>query len=338
MNAISKVGAWIALLVCIACMFAARADAHEIRPAYLEITETAANQYAVIWHTPLLSGMRLPIAVALPDGTRNLSLPVVIERSDSLIERRNVEIEGGLNGKRIGIVGLEATITDVLVRLSFLDGSQVTSSVRPSQPYLDVATSRGWLDIAQVYLVEGIQHILQGVDHLLFVLGLMLLVRSRLMLLKTITAFTVAHSITLAASTLGYINVPAGPLNAAIALSILFLGVEVVRASRGETSLAIRQPWAVAFAFGLLHGVGFASGLSMLGLPPGDIPAALLAFNVGVEIGQLLFVGVILALEFAFRRLEIRWPTAMARAPSYAVGILGAYWTIDRIMAMGATW
>jgi hypothetical protein len=166
------------------------------------------------------------------------------------------------------------------------------------------------------------------------VLGLLLLVRDRWMLLKTITSFTAAHSITLAAATFGYIDVAAPPLNAAIALSILFLGVEVVRSWRGETSLARRRPWLVAFAFGLLHGLGFASGLLSLGLPQGDIPAALLFFNIGVEIGQLLFVAGLLLLARTFRLLEIRWPRAVAALPAYAVGTLGAYWTIDRIVAM----
>jgi hypothetical protein len=169
------------------------------------------------------------------------------------------------------------------------------------------------------------------VDHLLFVLGLLLIVKDRWMLVKTISSFTLAHSITLAIATLGYGSVPAAPLNAAIALSILFLGPEIVRAWRGETSATIRRPWLVAFAFGLLHGFGFASGLTTLGLPRAEIPIALLSFNVGVEAGQLLFVALILLLDRAFRVLEIRWPRLVEALPGYAVGSLGAYWTIQRI-------
>lgn len=159
------------------------------------------------------------------------------------------------------------------------------------------------------------------------------------MLVKTITAFTVAHSITLGLATLGYVHVPAPPLNAAIALSILFVGVEVVRSWRGETSLAVRHPWLVAFLFGLLHGIGFASGLVRLGLPQGEIPVALLAFNCGVEMGQLMFVAGVLLLERAFRLMEIRWPRPLQYAPAYVLGTSAAYWTIDRIVAMlgGAT-
>jgi hydrogenase/urease accessory protein HupE len=175
-----------------------------------------------------------------------------------------------------------------------------------------------------------VQHILLGVDHLLFVLGLLLIVESRRMLVKTITAFTVAHSLTLAIATLGYASAPVLPLNAAIALSILFLGPEIVRARRGGTSLTIRHPWVVAFAFGLLHGFGFATGLRELGLPRGEIPLALLLFNVGVELGQLGFVALVILLERSFRTLEIAWPRPVRALPVYTVGILGAFWFLQR--------
>jgi hydrogenase/urease accessory protein HupE len=188
------------------------------------------------------------------------------------------------------------------------------------------------------FLNLGVEHIWLGVDHLLFVFSLLLLVRSRWMLLKTVTAFTVAHSITLALATLGYAHLPGPPLNAAIALSILILGVEVVRSRDGKTSITILHPWIVAFAFGLLHGFGFASGLSALGLPAVDIPLALVMFNVGVEIGQVSFVLLILLLERAFRQLEIRWPRWVQALPGYTVGSLGALWTIQRAaMLLGIT-
>lgn len=321
-----------ALLATLAHAGAARA--HEIRPAYLEITEIAPARYEMLWRTPLNAGMRLPVVVALPEDARNVSLPIVQERNDSIVERRQVEIPGGIYGRRIGLPGLETTITDALVRVQMLDGAYVTTLVRPSQPFIDIALAQGALDVARTYVVQGIEHILQGIDHLLFVLGLLLLVRDRWMLVKTITAFTVAHSLTLAAATFGLIAIPAAPLNAAIALSILFLGVEVMRARQGETSAMIRRPWLMAFGFGLLHGVGFASGLVVLGLPRGDVPLALLMFNIGVEIGQLAFVALILALEQAFRLLRVRWPRFALSAPAYLVGVLGAYWTIDRIAAM----
>jgi hydrogenase/urease accessory protein HupE len=180
------------------------------------------------------------------------------------------------------------------------------------------------------FLKLGIEHICLGVDHLLFVFGLLLLVKSHWMLLKTVTAFTVAHSITLALATLGYARLPGPPLNVAIALSILILGVEIVRSRSGQTSITILHPWFVAFAFGLLHGFGFASGLSALGLPAADIPLALVMFNIGVEIGQVSFVLLILLLERSFRQLEIRWPRWVQALPGYTVGSLGAFWTIQR--------
>ena len=183
-----------------------------------------------------------------------------------------------------------------------------------------------------MFLVQGIEHILLGADHLLFVFGLLLLVGSPWTLVKTITAFTVAHSVTLAIATLGYAHVPAAPLNATIALSILFVGPEIVRAREGGTSLTLRRPWLVAFAFGLLHGFGFASGLAAVGLPSGDIPLALLMFNVGVEIGQLAFIALILAMQRAFAVLRVQWPAWTGVLPAYVVGSLGALWSIQRIL------
>jgi hydrogenase/urease accessory protein HupE len=320
-----------------ALVHVAAAHAHESRPAYLELNETAPGRYEVLWRTPVNAGTQLPVVLKFPDSTRNVTAPWVKEFSGQRLERRLVDAgANGLAGKRIEFVGLQATITDVLVRVQALDGIHTATLVHPSQPWVEIPAAQGIVDVARVYLIQGIEHILFGTDHLLFVLGLMLMVRDRWMLLKTITAFTVAHSMTLAAATLGYAHVPAPPLNAAIALSIMFVGVEVLRSWRGEASLALRRPWLVAFAFGLVHGLGFASGLASLGLPQGDIPIALLLFNVGVEAGQLLFVALTLLLMRSFHQLEIDWPQPVQLMPAYAVGSLGAFWTIDRIVAMMA--
>jgi len=309
--------------------------AHEARPAYLEVKETAPGRFSVLWRTPVLAGMRLPVRLSIPEDVRNVEEPTVQELADSLVERRSIDAgPNGLAGRRIQFVGLQLTITDVLVRVELLDGRRTTTLVHPSQPWVEVAATLGPLAVAAGYLTAGIHHILLGVDHLLFVLGLLLIVKDRWMLVKTVSAFTVAHSITLAIATLGYASVPAPPLNAAIALSILFLGVEIVRSWRGGTSLTIRQPWVVAFAFGLLHGFGFASGLTAMGLPRAEIPLALLCFNAGVEAGQLLFVMVVLLLERAFRVLEVRWPRVIEALPAYTVGSLGAYWTIQRVVVL----
>jgi HupE / UreJ protein len=311
------------------------AHAHEIRPAYLDLKETAPGQYDVLWRTPVLSGMPLPLVLQIPDDIRNLGQPQVDELTDSRVERRWIDAgPTGLEGKRIDFLGLQLTITDVLVRVERLHGAHSTELVHPSRPYIEIPAPRGALATATVFLTQGIEHILFGADHLLFVLGLLLIVKSPWMLVKTISAFTVAHSITLAAATLGYASIRASPLNAAIALSILFLGPEIVRSWRGETSFTIRHPWVVAFAFGLLHGFGFASGLTAIGLPRGDIPLALFAFNVGVESGQLAFVAMILLLVRAFHVIDMRWPFWVAWAPAYVVGSLGAFWTIQRVVMM----
>jgi hydrogenase/urease accessory protein HupE len=309
------------------------AGAHEIRPAYLQIDQLGPDRFQVLWRTPVLSGMQLPVVLKLPEDVRTISGPAEQQLPDSLVER--LVIDGGssgLTGKRFEFVGLQATITDVLVRVQMLDGFRSTALAQPTRPWVEIGQSEGALS----FLRLGVGHILLGMDHLLFVLGLVLLVKNRWMLVKTVTAFTGAHSITLALATLGYATVPVPPLNVSIALSILFLGPEIVRSWRGGTSLTIRHPWVVAFAFGLLHGFGFASGLVKMGLPQGDIPLALLMFNVGVELGQLGFVALVLLLERSFKVLEIRWPRWAAAIPAYAVGSLGAFWTIDRIAAMFA--
>ncbi|EPE97159.1 hypothetical protein RGCCGE502_16365 [Rhizobium grahamii CCGE 502] len=322
-------------VVVAAVAFVSSAVAHEIRPAYLQIDEMAAKRYKVVWRTPMLSGMRLPIVLRFPESVRNVTGPAERDLPDSLVQTRVIETDGGgLAGERVEFVGLQATITDVLVRVHLLDGTVETTMIHPSEPWIDFAATRSPLAAARVYFVSGFQHILLGIDHLLFVFGLLFIVRSRWMLVKTITAFTVAHSITLAVATLGKVEIPALPLNAMIALSILFLGPEIVRVWRGQTSFTIRHPWIVSFAFGLLHGFGFASGLTSLGLPQGDIPFALLMFNLGVEAGQLAFVGLILLMIAALKSIEIRLPRGLELMPAYVVGMLGAYWTVDRIVVM----
>ena len=313
--------------------------AHEARPAYLEIKETAPNQYSVLWRTPVLAGMRLPVRLQLPADVKELREPNVEELADSLVERHWIDTgPNGLAGRRIDFVGLQATITDVVIHAEMFDGRKSTTIAHPSQPWIELAANQSTFGVIRTYVVQGIRHILFGADHMLFVLGLLLIVKDRWMLLKTVTAFTVAHSITLAIATLGYAEVPLVPLNAGIALSILFLGPEIVRSWRGETSFTIRHPWVVAFAFGLLHGFGFATALTSSGLPRHDLPLALVCFNVGVELGQLGFVGLILALERSFRVLEVRWPHWVEAVPGYAVGSLGAFWTIQRVaILLGGT-
>ena len=325
----------LALLATIVTLVAAPlAAAHELQPGFLELKEVAPGRYDVLWKLPSLgeaSDVRMPIAPIFPETCRQLGDARTERAGTAWIFTARLECKGGLAGQTLAIEGLEAFSTDVLVRAQHADGGVETHILKPIQPSVTLRSAGDARRGAWAYLYLGIEHILLGVDHLLFVLGLLLIVRDRWMLVKTVTAFTVAHSITLAVATFGIAQVPALPLNAAIALSILFLGPEVVRRWRGETSFTIRRPWVVAFAFGLLHGFGFASGLAQLGLPKGEIPLALLLFNVGVELGQLAFVVLILLLERAFRQLEIHWPILVQRLPGYAVGTLGAFWTIQRV-------
>ena len=329
-------GPWLfACLVAVALVQSAAA--HEIRPAYLQVDEISPGRYQILWRTPVLAGAPLPVQLHLPDSVHDLTAPSVQALSDSVVERRLVDAGSkGLAGQRLAFDGLQATLTDVFVRVNLLGRPSATTLVRPSENWVDIGVPEGWLSILSKYLVMGTMHILSGPDHLLFVLGLIALAGSGWMLIKTITAFTVAHSITLALATLGVVHFPSASLEVLIALSIFFLAPEMVRRLHGGDSLTLRGPWIFAFAFGLLHGFGFAGGLSLAGLAPVEIPPALLAFNVGVELGQLAFVAVVLLLLRVSVAMDFHPPRWTRFAPAYLVGGLGAFWTISRITAVFA--
>jgi hydrogenase/urease accessory protein HupE len=307
-----------------------------MRPGFLELRETADGTYSLLWKRPSGGEVELRLMPVIPEGCRLETKDRQQPSPGAVIVRGTLACPGGLAGKTIAIEGLESTSTDVLVRVHHEDGRLESHLLRPATAAVRLGAVTTAAERALGYLQLGVQHILLGVDHLLFVLGLLLIVENRMMLVKTITSFTLAHSITLAIATLGYASAPLPPLNAAIALSILFLGPEIVRTWRGETSFTIRHPWVVAFAFGLLHGFGFASGLTSMGLPPAEIPTALLLFNLGVEIGQVAFVLLVILLERSFRVLEVHWPQAVGRLPGYAVGTLGAFWTMERTLLLVA--
>jgi hypothetical protein len=313
--------------------------AHESRPAYLAVNETAPGQFSILWRTPVLAGMRLPVALKLPDRVRNLRDPIVSELADSLVERRWIDAgPSGLAGERIEFPGLQLTITDVLVRVQMRDGAASTTLVRPNHPWIEITTAPGLLAVASAYVLHGIEHILFGYDHLLFVLALILIVRDLRTLLLTITAFTIAHSITLSLATLGLAQAPGPPVEAAIALSILLLAGEIIRSQHGLASMTAQRPWLVAFVFGLLHGFGFANALTQIGLPQSDIPLALFTFNVGVEAGQIIFITVILGLFAAARHFK---PAPIVErhalfAITYAIGAFAAFWFIERLAGFAA--
>lgn len=309
---------------------AGTALAHEFRPGYLELRERDPSTFALLWKRPSGGEVEIRIAPVVPEGCRLIAPERQPLTPGAVVVHGTLSCAGGLGGKTIRIAGLETTMTDVLVRVQHADGRVERQLLRPVNPAFTLGAAASGGQRAMTYLQLGLQHILLGVDHLLFVLGLLLIVRDRWMLVKTLTAFTVAHSVTLAIATLGYASAPMAPLNAVIALSILFLGPEIVRRWRGETSFTIRHPWAVAFAFGLLHGFGFASGLTAMGLPTAEIPLALLLFNLGVEIGQLAFVALVLLLGRALDQLQVRWPRWAQVLPGYVVGSVGAFWAIQR--------
>ncbi len=324
--------------------FASTARAHESRPAYLEIDETAPARYDVIWRTPLNAGMRLPIALKFSEDVSNVTEPAVRELPDSLVERRIIKVTDGLAGKRIDFVGLQATITDVLVRVRLLDGTESTTVARPSKAWVEITGSRGLLAVASSYALLGIEHILFGVDHLLFVLGLLILVKGWRRLVGTITAFTIAHSITLAAATLGFVHVPSKPVEATIALSIVFVACEIIHRRAGRVGLTEAWPWVIAFTFGLLHGLGFAGALREVGLPQNAIPIALLFFNVGVELGQLFFISLVVAVITTAVHIARKLPRTNLLPQSafnwcetisaYAIGGVAMFWVIQRTVAI----
>ncbi len=310
---------------------AASSHGHALQPGYLELRPIDTDIYAVAWKVPATGRRPMAIAARLPENCEPRTPGQPIWDGAAYLARWTATCPGGLVGGTIAIDGLSATMTDVLVRIQRPDGTAQTARLTPAAPSFVVEAVPGTLDVAGTYLALGIEHILLGIDHLLFVLALLILVTGWRRLVWTITAFTAAHSITLAAATLGFVRVAPGPVEAVIALSILFVAMEIVHTRQGRPGITERRPWIVAFAFGLLHGFGFAGALAQLGLPEHDIPIALLFFNVGVEAGQLMFVATVLTVIATCRRLEAPWPQWAWRVPVYAIGSLAAYWTIERV-------
>ena len=310
------------------------AAAHEMRPAYLQISEMKDGRFDVLWKVPQRGEMVLRLHVEWPGTCNSIAPPSRQALGDAIVERRVVDCHSaGLRGQRLGIDGLARTITDSLVRIAFADGTTWTQRLTPQQPSAIIPSAQSVADVSAVYFEHGVEHILTGADHLLFVLALLIITRGLWRLVKTVTAFTVAHSITLGLAALGFVHVPQTPVEAVIALSIVFVAAEIVRGWHGREGIAAQAPWIVAFTFGLLHGFGFAGALSEIGLPQGHIPLALLFFNVGVEAGQLLFIGGILSVMAIARKLEIRLPLWLARMPPYAIGSVAMFWVIQRMAA-----
>ncbi len=324
-------GVGLALLALCAIGGTALTQAHEVRPGYLALRQTAPESFDVLWKVPAMGELRLSLYARLPESCVSPTPRSTYLDGAAATERWSVTCPGGLVGETIVIDGLTGTLTDVLVRIERSDGTTLVRRLSPDAPSFVVEAAPSALQLATTYLALGVEHILLGIDHLLFVLALMLLVGGGKRLVATITAFTVAHSLTLAAATLGLVHVPQAPVEAIIALSIVFVASEIVHVHQGRPGITQRWPWTVAFIFGLLHGFGFAGALTEIGLPPQAIPLALLFFNVGVELGQLLFVAAALVAVALIKRSRVAMPDWAWQVPAYGIGSIAAFWMIERI-------
>ena len=323
--------AFVAVVLATLCP-AMPAHADEIRPALLDINEQNTGLFAVTWKVPTRGDRVLALTPQLPDSLELLGSPSVQDIPGARIEHATYKnTDASLTGKRIVINGLSALQTDVLLLIQLQDGTQHSAILRPGSPEFTIPLDASKLKIAGDYWRMGTIHILEGVDHLLFVLALLLIVSGLGPLVKAVTAFTVAHSITLALATLGFVHVPAAPTEAIIALSILFLASEIVHKHNGAIGITERYPWVIAFIFGLVHGLGFAGALSEIGVPQHEVPLALFMFNVGVETGQLAFIAVVLILMAVLKRLPLTAPQGAWRLLPYAIGSVAAFWTIERV-------
>lgn len=330
------------LAICLAVLFSAitpeRGWAHALEPGFLELQPLGGSDWRVTWRKPQVAGAPMRIDAVLPENCTPRRGPLPAFDGRAFLTGWIAICSQGLSGQEIRIEGLERTRTDVLVRYA-LDPDSAPEAVRltSATPAFVMPEDPGSLSVFASYFALGVDHILKGIDHLLFVLMLLLLIRQWRALLEAVTAFTVAHSLSLGAASLGWIIVPAPPVEAIVALSIVFLAAELVHPAGAEKRLTERYPWAVAFAFGLLHGLGFARALLEVGLPAGDVPLALLAFNLGVEAGQVLFIVTVLGVGVALGRLYpvVRtWfdPGARGlRALAYGVGSIAAFWVAERV-------
>jgi len=285
---------------------------HELQPGYLELRRVDTDLYSVLWKKPANRGKPMAISAVLPENS------------------------GGLEGGEIRIDGLDQTSTDVLVRFDFTDGTVESRRLTPGDSSFTVPAIPSRFEVVRTYLVLGFKHILEGIDHLMFILALLILVKGKRRLVMTVTAFTLAHSLTLAGATLQLVQIPRPPVEAAIALSIMFVASEIMHSRSGNPGLTEKYPWVVAFIFGLLHGFGFAGALAQIGLPQSSIPIALLFFNVGVEIGQLFFIACVFSIIVLggaiISRISMPRMAWVSTVPPYIIGSAAAYWTIQRLV------
>lgn len=325
----------VRLVLAFVLLTAPTAAAHPLAPGLVQVHESGDGSADVVWKTPLVQPRGESATPALPEGCRPIDAPVVATEDGRLVQRWRVRCDGGWAGATIGMRAPGATAT--VVRVSLADGRVASGLLTADRPAFTVPRAPTAASVLGEYLRLGIEHLLGGLDHLLFVLGLVYLVARRRTLVATVTAFTIGHSATLALAALGLVAVPTAPIEAAIAASIAVLAAEIVAVHRGRPSAISRRPWTMALAFGLLHGFGFAGALAETGLPAGEIPLALLAFNVGIELGQLAVVGVALVAQ-ALVGGHWRVPRVARLAPVYAMGSLAVVWCIERLEPIVRSW
>jgi hydrogenase/urease accessory protein HupE len=317
-------------------MVPGRAD--EFKPAYLQLTQLDQNIYDVLWKSPAIDeATTLKVKPQFPDGTEALTNVRSTFSRGVTVQRWRIRVPHGLDGQAVIFSQLSETRIDVLARLVRPGGSVQLERILPASPRFVAKPSPGSLEVVKTYTALGIEHILTGFDHLLYVLGMLILVGGWRRIVVTMSAFTATHSLTLTAAALGWVHVPQPPVEACIALSILFVAREIVQAHRGRPGITARWPWVVSFTFGLMHGFGFAGALGEVGLPQSSIPIALLFFNVGVEIGQLMFVGAVLTVIAvgwrAAQRLRLSQTDWLWRIAPYAIGGLASFWLVERVTA-----
>ena len=306
--------------------------AHEIRPGFLRIVEKQQNNFEVTWKIPKIQNKYINIYPSISGGYE-LLLEKETQLPDALIRLYSFVSDGPINGEEIKIENLEKTLIDVLVQIELYDKTTYSFIVQPSKPSVIIPFEKSFWNVINTYVLLGMKHILLGYDHLLFVLGLILIIPGMTMLIKTITSFTIAHSITLALASFGFINVPGEPIEAIIALSIILLAREVITYYNDGTSLTIKYPWIVAFIFGLIHGLGFAGALSEIGLPQKSIPAALFTFNIGVELGQILFIFIVIGLIKMIKMFSETVQAQFLRILPYLLGSVAFFWLIERVLS-----
>lgn len=323
---------WLRFLAWLTLALAALpAAADELRPGYMELTQRDAQSWKLVWKAPVLGGLATRARPAFP-GFCTQSTPQARIEGAALVAESQLTCTKDLAGAQVGIAGMDAAFTDALLRVAPLNRPVQVARLTPTDAMITLNTVPDTLEVARSYFVIGVEHIIAGYDHLLFVVALVLLLLRPWTIVRAATAFTLAHSITLIGTTLGVLGLPQAPVEALIALSIVFLAVEIVKRDPTQPRLSERIPWVVAFGFGLIHGFGFAGALREIGLPESDLPVALLTFNLGVEAGQLLIIVAVVALIKALQRFKPAWLRPAVLAASYAIGITASFWFIERLI------